>query len=84
MYVYLWVLYLSIQSNTDDFYSGWIQRIRQRCRRISKTLEKIGGVGVSGKGETPTGVEEQELFTETYHIKSIATRQNDLCYQVSI
>lgn len=47
-----------------------VQEPGPRHRRLSQTLEEVCGVRMSGKGEIPTGVEEQNLTPETVHDES--------------
>lgn len=46
-------------------------------------MEEVCGERVSWEGEIPSGMEEQELFTEAVYDEGSEAWQNDICREVS-
>lgn len=74
--------YLSFCSPPVTVLNGRVQEPGPRHRGLGQALEEAGGVGVPGKRDIPSGVEEQKFASETVHDEGPETRPHDVRRQV--
>lgn len=61
---------------------GRVQEPGPRRRGLGQALEEVGGVGVPGKRDIPSGVEEQKFASEAVHDEGPEARPHDVRRQV--